>query len=121
MLALLQVRVRLSLLSALDLGVVLAYLTSRSPAPPSEEWLDDFLDALQSRFTHLTGGEVVGVAVMLAALPPSWAPPAAWLDALCDACSARLVLMNSTQLTRLLGSLHALRWEPCTYTPAHVT
>lgn len=57
------VRCKLSMLSTLDLSVVLAFLVARNHRP-NDEWWDSFLEALQSRFESLSAIEMASQLIM---------------------------------------------------------
>ncbi|GLC33179.1 hypothetical protein PLESTM_000033000 [Pleodorina starrii] len=103
------IRCKLSLLSTLDLSVVLAYLVARSHRP-NDEWWESFLEALESRFDCLSAGEMSSLLVMLNALRVS--PSAQWLDAFCAATEARLVFFGPSHLLQVLSCLHLFRHRP---------
>ncbi|KXZ56246.1 hypothetical protein GPECTOR_1g214 [Gonium pectorale] len=108
------VRCKLSLLSTLDLSVVLAYLVSRGHRP-NDEWWESFLEAFEGRFESLAAGELSSLLIMLNALKVS--PTAHWLDSFCSATEPRLGLFQPPQLLQasrgpVLSCLHLFRHRP---------
>ncbi|GFR47095.1 hypothetical protein Agub_g8665 [Astrephomene gubernaculifera] len=103
------VRCKLSLLSTLDMSVVLAYLVARKHRP-SDDWWESFLESLESRFSSLSAVELSTLLVMLHALQVS--PAAQWLDAFCAATQPRLVCFQPSQLLQVLSCLHLFRHRP---------
>ncbi|GIL44638.1 hypothetical protein Vafri_2160 [Volvox africanus] len=103
------IRCKLSLLSTLDLSVVLAYLVARSHRP-NDEWWESFLEALESRFESLSASEMSSLLVMLNALKVS--PAAQWLDTFCTATQSRLGMFQPSHLLQVLSCLHLFRHRP---------
>ncbi|GLI65454.1 hypothetical protein VaNZ11_008835 [Volvox africanus] len=103
------IRCKLSLLSTLDLSVVLAYLVARSHRP-NDEWWESFLEALESRFDSLSASEMSSLLVMLNALKVS--PAAQWLDTFCTATQSRLGIFQPSHLLQVLSCLHLFRHRP---------
>ncbi|KAG2441011.1 hypothetical protein HXX76_003864 [Chlamydomonas incerta] len=103
------VRCKLSMLSTLDLSVVLAFLVARNHRP-SDDWWESFLEALQSRFESLSAIEMASQLIMLNALKVS--PTAEWLDGFCDATQARLTAFGPSHLLQVLSCLHLFRHRP---------
>eukprot|EP00198_Chlamydomonas_reinhardtii_P011507 XP_001700844.1 predicted protein [Chlamydomonas reinhardtii] len=104
------VRCKLSMLSTLDLSVVLAFLVARNHRP-NDEWWDSFLEALQSRFESLSAIEMASQLIMLNALKVS--PTAEWLDGFCQATQTRLAAFGPSHLLQVLSCLHLFRHRPC--------
>ncbi|KAG2486937.1 hypothetical protein HYH03_014436 [Edaphochlamys debaryana] len=103
------IRCKLSMLSSLDMSVVLAYLVARG-ARPSDEWWEVFLEAMESKFEALAPPELTSALIMLNALKVS--PSAEWLDCFCAATEGRLATFQPPQLLQVLSCLHLFRHRP---------